>query len=180
MQKQAMALIKQGRKDRALMVLKLKKLKTKQSQQVDAQLLNVYELIETISWETENLRVFRALEEGKNALNDIHKVMSVDAVEQLMEDNAEAQEVADEIGRLLSDQSASADPELADDAFEAELAALEAEFEPQQTAPELPQVPDGELPVPVAGGATAVPDLPEVPTAEPEIAEEAAPEPVLA
>eukprot|EP00968_Pinguiococcus_pyrenoidosus_P023640 scaffold3928_cov257-Pinguiococcus_pyrenoidosus.AAC.3 len=88
-------------------VLKLKKLKVKQAEQCDQQvrkpayakvfrtgggglresslqLLNVYQLIDTISWETEQMKVLDALKEGKDALNEIHKIVTVEAVQEVM------------------------------------------------------------------------------------------------
>jgi hypothetical protein len=75
---QAKELIRQRQKTRALLVLKLKKHKEKGVDSIDAQLLNVLRMIEDVEWATVNIQVMKALEDGNNALNAIHKEMSVE------------------------------------------------------------------------------------------------------
>lgn len=159
MQKQALALVRAGRRDRALMVLKLKKLKEKRCAEADAQLLNVYTMLENISWETQNLMVFEALREGKDTLNEIHRFMSVDQVEQLMDDSAEAIATQQEISSILSGAAADAVDE---DEILSELSAIQGELdagarEPPADAEATPGVAEQLPAVPTATPVAAVP-----------------------
>ena len=171
LQSQAIALHKAGKKDRALLCMKMKKFKEKKVGEVDDQLLNLEQMVQTIQWETETLKVYTALKEGNKALDAIHSVMSVEKVEELMDDTAEAIQVSNEISELLAGEDLGID----DDAVDAELAALEKEVLGGQE-----QASPGQVPV-----MPAVPDtpvLPQVPTTEPQVAAQAAPapEPMLA
>ena len=47
-----------------------------------------------MEWESHNLEILKALKGGTAALNAIHKEMSVDDVERLMEESNEAIEVS--------------------------------------------------------------------------------------
>lgn len=46
--------------------------------------------METIDWESQQLKVFNALKEGNAALNALHEEMPLDKVEELMADTAES------------------------------------------------------------------------------------------
>ena len=74
-------------------MLKLKKYKEKELDNIDGQLLSVFKMIEDIEWETANLEVMKALKVGTEALNKIHEEMSVEDVEALLEETNEAIEV---------------------------------------------------------------------------------------
>mmetsp|Transcript_31848 Transcript_31848/g.54848 ORF Transcript_31848/g.54848 Transcript_31848/m.54848 type:complete len:147 (+) Transcript_31848:2-442(+) len=134
----------------------MKKYKEKQVGQVDAQLLTVEEMVQTIAWETETMKVVEALQEGNKALDAIHSVMSVDKVEALMDETAEAIAVQQEIDGMLAGEDIALD----EDDLEAELAAMEADLLGTGATP-----------------ATKLPDLPVAPTQKPEIA---VPEPASA
>lgn len=93
LQEQAKTLIRQQQKERALLVLKLKRFKEKELSQIDGQLLGVLEMIENVEWAAANLEVMKALKAGTGALNKIHEEMSVDDVANLLEETNEAIEV---------------------------------------------------------------------------------------
>ena len=93
MQDQAKELVKNQQKDRALLVLKLKRFREKEVNNIDAQLLSVLEMIENVEWEYSNMEVMKALKAGNNALNSIHNQMSVEDVEALLEETNEAIQV---------------------------------------------------------------------------------------
>lgn len=46
--------------------------------------------MDTIDWETQQLKVFDALKEGNAALNKLHEEMPLDKVEDLLADTAES------------------------------------------------------------------------------------------
>ena len=86
-------MIKQQKKDRALLVLKLRKYKENELNQLDAKLLSIMEMIEQVEWESANMEVLKALKAGNDVLNKFHQEMSVEDVEALLEETNEAIEV---------------------------------------------------------------------------------------
>jgi hypothetical protein len=87
-----------AKQDRAVLILKMKKLREGKIAEIDAQLLTLEEMVQTIEWETQSLQVsaaharprrlaptrcsqvFDALKVGNKALKDIHSIMSVEVV----------------------------------------------------------------------------------------------------
>lgn len=90
---EAKQLVVQQKKDRALLVLKFRKFKENELQQIDGKLLSVMEMIENVEWEYANMEVLKALQSGNAALNKLHDAMSVDDVAQLLEETQDAIEV---------------------------------------------------------------------------------------
>lgn len=87
---EARHLIKRDLKDRALLVLKVKKFKEKEVTNIDGKLVSVHEMIQSVEWEYNNLEVMKALRSGTDALNKIHEQMSLEDVESLLEETNEA------------------------------------------------------------------------------------------
>lgn len=111
LQAQAIELIKLKQRDRALLVLKLKKFKEKEVKNADGQLIQVLELIETVEWAAYNMEVMAALKVGTNMLNKMHEEMSLEDIEDLLEETHEAIEVENQINELLAGQFNIADNE---------------------------------------------------------------------
>ena len=65
MLEQAKALVQNQQKNRALLVLKLKKYKENELNEIDSQLISVFKMIEDIEWESANMKVLKALKVGK-------------------------------------------------------------------------------------------------------------------
>lgn len=99
-------LLSSNKKERALMLLKVMKLKEKKVEEVDAQLLTVLTMISQIEFATQTVTVLEALTAGTQALNELHSEYSIERVEQLLEDSKEAIAVQNEIGDLLNKHSA--------------------------------------------------------------------------
>ena len=143
--------LKAGKKKKALYTLKLKRLKIKSIENVEKQILSLEKVlieIETTEMTQESLK---AVQNGTDALNEMHRIMSVEDVEQIMADNEEALDDANEIASLLSNSSSSFD-ELDDDELAAELAALEGpqkqsaiESDTEKQISNMPQVPTNEI-----------------------------------
>ena len=91
---QAVALVQKKKPDRAKLLLQLKKVKEKQMKRANGQLLKVMEMVESVEWESQQLQIFEGLKAGNAVLDAIHTEMSIDAVEALMEDTQEAQDMA--------------------------------------------------------------------------------------
>ncbi|GAB5032679.1 charged multivesicular body protein 6 [Nannochloropsis oceanica] len=142
---QAKELVAVGRKDRALLVLKMRRLREDEQVKAESQLMNMEQLITQIEWETQQMQVFDALKSGNQALDAIHEIMSLEEVEKLMADTADSIEYEQEVSRLLSGSlSAGAEEEVM------------MEFEELQALTGL--VPDAAAPFPVTSAAPAVTD----------------------
>ncbi|CAK4072212.1 unnamed protein product [Aphanomyces euteiches] len=133
----AKKLLEKKQRDRAKLCLQLRKFKEQQIEQADAHLMNVLQMVDSVEWESQQLQIFEGLKAGNSVLDAIHKEMTVEAVEDLMEETREAQARADEISRLIGN-SLSVDDE---DEILAELAAIE-QLEAEQVALQLPIAPD--------------------------------------
>lgn len=154
----ARELVQSGKNDKALFVLKLRKFKVNEAENVEGQLTRVLTMIETINWEEQNKVVLQALQSGTQALNKMHDEMPLDLVESILEDNEEALQRQESISEAF--QTSLDDADNAE--LESELAALEKEFSGGATITgsveaELPSVPSSK----------PVPSLPDVPTDEP-------------
>ncbi|KAI9914485.1 hypothetical protein PsorP6_007827 [Peronosclerospora sorghi] len=132
----AIKLLKAGKRDRAKLALKLKKYKEQQMQQADDHLLHVLQLLDTVEWETQQLQVFEGLKAGNSILNALHAEMTVEAVDELMLETAEAQAMANEISRLVGGSLTVED----EDAVLSELAELE-KLQAASLAISLPEAP---------------------------------------
>jgi charged multivesicular body protein 6 len=101
-------------------VLKLKRFKEKETNNADGQLISVLEMIDTVEWEHSNMEVLKALKSGTNMLNKMHEEMSLDDIENLLDETNEAIEVENQINSLIAGQLNVAD----DEELELELAGL--------------------------------------------------------
>lgn len=100
--RQAAALLRAGKKDRAVLTLKFRRFREAKIADADAQLLRLEEMVNTIEWETQQAAVLASLKQGTDALNKIHSEMTVEAVEDLLDDSREAQDTANRISALLA------------------------------------------------------------------------------
>jgi RPA family protein len=90
---QAKVLLRKDQRERALLLLKLRKYKEKEVLSADSKLLSVQEMIQNVEWEYSNMEVMRALKSGTDALNKMHEEMSLEDVENILEETQEAIEV---------------------------------------------------------------------------------------
>ncbi|ORY98591.1 Snf7 family [Syncephalastrum racemosum] len=141
-----------GDKKRALLALRKKKYQEQLLEKTDQQLLNLEELTQSVEYALVEKQVLDGLKSGNAVLKEIHKETSVEAVEKLMDDTADAIAYQNEVDELLSGQVSSEDEE----EIERELAALQQ----QELEAELPSVPAERLP-------ETEQKLPEVPSHEP-------------
>lgn len=117
---QAKILAKSNHDKRALLVLKLRKHKIAAADNIDSQLISVFQMIEDIEWESTNIQVMEALRSGTKSLNELHEEMSADDVEAILSDTNDAIDVENQINSLLADQGRLLD----DTELEAELNSL--------------------------------------------------------
>jgi len=141
----------------ALNLLKLRKIKQREVETVEAQLLNVMQMVQTIDSKQNESQVLAAMAQGKDTLKKMHEETSVEDVLDLMDEIKEQNEVEKEISDILEGvPSLSIEDEAA---VEAELEAL---MQGEATGVEaMPQVPTTK-PLPTAP-TTKLPDAEQVP-----------------
>lgn len=149
LQEQAKEHIRNKQRNRAILLIKLRKHKETATEKIDAQLLTILQQIEDVEWASINVQIFQAMKTGTNALNKIHEELSIDDVKCLLDETNEAIEVESQINALLAGQSLDVD----DEALLAELESLSPTFTDQSlpvnatTTPTLPEAPSGDITV---------------------------------
>jgi len=136
----------EGKKERALGLMRLRKYKQTQTANCEEQLLNVYKMVETIDSKQNEAQLLQALRTGKDQLKKMHEETSLDDILNLMDDIREENEKEQEITDILSDVPTLSISD--EEAAEAELAALVADMN-GATKIDLPVAPSGEI-LPVA------------------------------
>jgi hypothetical protein len=130
-----------GDTQRALGLLRLRRYKEREMENVENQLLTVLRMVETIDSKQNEKELLAALKTGKDALSKMHQETTIDDILTLMEEVQEQNEMESEINAILQDvPSLSTEDE---QAVEEELAALRESLEKPL---ELPQVPTTKLP----------------------------------
>jgi charged multivesicular body protein 6 len=89
----------------------------------DSQLENLEQLVSTIEFSLVEVSVLHGLKQGNEVLKEIHREMSIESVEKLMDETQEAREYQREIGDLLANRLTHDE----EDAVQAELLALQGE-----------------------------------------------------
>lgn len=135
----ARQLIKDGRKDRALLLLKKKRYQENVIERTLKQLDNIDRMVHDLEFADIQQRVVEGLRQGNDALKKMNAIFDIDEIEKIMGETKEAAEYQDEISALLSGQLSSADVEEAEQELEQLLAS-------QTSGVVLPDVPTHELP----------------------------------
>ncbi|KIM66299.1 hypothetical protein SCLCIDRAFT_86976, partial [Scleroderma citrinum Foug A] len=110
-----------GDKDHAVLALRRRKYQQSLLLRTDSQLENLEQLVSTIEFSLVEMSVLHGLKQGNEVLKEIHREMSIESVERLMEETQEAREYQQEIGNLLADQLSLEE----EDAVQAELQELQ-------------------------------------------------------
>uniref|UniRef100_A0A914CYZ0 Charged multivesicular body protein 6 n=1 Tax=Acrobeloides nanus TaxID=290746 RepID=A0A914CYZ0_9BILA len=130
----AKALLKDGKKERALLLLKRKKFIETLIVRISNQLEQIQQLICEIELAQLNHEVYEKLKQGNDALQSLNQKISVEDVEKILEDTREAAELQEEISSLISGQLTNTD-----------LNEVEEEFT-RLMEEQLPEVPTEALP----------------------------------
>mmetsp|Transcript_56132 Transcript_56132/g.168028 ORF Transcript_56132/g.168028 Transcript_56132/m.168028 type:complete len:221 (-) Transcript_56132:186-848(-) len=137
----------EGNEKSALGLLKVRRHKIKEVDNVNNQLLTVTEMVDTIASKENEKEVLGAMRTGKDALKALHDEMSIDDVLNLMDEVQEESQIEAEINDILK-QGVGFDS--ADELeVERELAELEKELAGEvgkEEAPSMPDVPTSTLP----------------------------------
>lgn len=127
----ALKLYQSGLKDRAIIVLKRKKMMEDILTRTDKQLETLEQLVSDIEYTQIEVSVVEGLKVGTEALKQLNSLMNVDDIQQMMEDNAEAAEKQREISAILQQSSERYDEQ---DLLK-ELEGYQKEQQPQMEEP---------------------------------------------
>eukprot|EP01083_Nonionella_stella_P008113 23435_1 len=129
-------LLRQKKRDQAKLALRKKKYQTNLLEKTRNQLLNIEELIENVESAQMQQEVMKAMQTGTDLLQQINSEMSLEEVEQLMDDTAEAIAFQQELNQILSENLTEID----DEEVLKELAQIE-QMEADALGLEMPEAP---------------------------------------
>ena len=138
----AKRLLKEGKKDRAKLLLRKKKYHESLLVKTDGQLSNLETLVHDLEFSQVEQQVLDGLKEGNAALKKANEMFSIDEIEQIMDDTAEAIEKQREIESILSGQLTDEDEE---DVLKELEGLAEDAIVVSNEIPELPNVPTDNL-----------------------------------
>ncbi|XP_043085020.1 charged multivesicular body protein 6-A [Puntigrus tetrazona] len=139
----AKQLLKDGKKERALLLLKKKRYQDQLLDKTDIQIANLERMVQDIEFAQIEIKVVEGLKAGNECLKQMHEVMSVEEVERILEETQEAIEYQKQIDELLAGSLTAED----EDAVLAELEAIAQEEDvalPELPTDPLPAVPSGD------------------------------------
>merc|ERR1712168_175228 len=97
----AKQLLKDGKKDKAKLLLKKKHYQENLLNKTDNQLENIDRMIQEVEFAQVEIRVVEGLKQGNEALKQLHDVMKIEDVERIMDETKEAVEYQNEIDALI-------------------------------------------------------------------------------
>ncbi|XP_076855521.1 charged multivesicular body protein 6 [Brachyhypopomus gauderio] len=138
----AKQLLKDGKKEKALVLLKKKRFQEQLLDKTENQISNLERMVQDIEFAQIEMKVIEGLKVGNDCLKKMHEVMSIEDVERIMDETQEAVEYQRQIDDILAGSLSQEDED-------AVLAELEAITQGDNDV-ELPEVPTEKLPeVPV-------------------------------
>ncbi|XP_014068264.1 charged multivesicular body protein 6 [Salmo salar] len=132
----AKQLLKDGKKEKALLLLKKKRYQDQLLDKTENQISNLERMCQDIEFAQIEMKVIEGLKVGNDCLKSLHEAMSIEDVERIMDETQEAVEYQREIDEMLAGSLTQED----EDAILAELEAI------TQGDLDLPEVPDESLP----------------------------------
>ncbi|KAK6625300.1 Charged multivesicular body protein 6-A [Polyplax serrata] len=137
----AKSLIQNGRKERALSLLRKKRFQEEQLNKLDKMLENIEKMTSDIEFKQVEMNVLDGLKAGNAALKKLHQLISVDEIERIMDETKDGIEKQQEIDELLHGALTSEDEEAVLDELNALISGAE-ETEVINKLDELPEVPE--------------------------------------
>ena len=107
----AKELLRDGKRDKAKLLLQKKKYTESLLEKTDGQLSNLEQMVGNVVFAQIELEVVEGLKKGNEALNTLHKIMSLEDVETLMANTQDAVDYQREIDELLGTQLTQDDEE---------------------------------------------------------------------
>ncbi|XP_010617042.1 charged multivesicular body protein 6 [Fukomys damarensis] len=132
----ARQLLRDGRKERAKLLLKKKRYREQLLDRTENQISSLEAMVQSIEFTQIEMKVMEGLQVGNECLNKMHQVMSIEEVERILDETQEAVEYQRQIDELLAGSFTQED----EDAILEELNAI------TQEQIELPEVPSEPLP----------------------------------
>ena len=134
--------LKEGKRDKAMLLLKKKKRQDVLLDRTMGQLDNLEQMVDRIEEAQTQNKVMEGLKSGNQALKQLHALMSREDVERIMEDTQDSIEYQKELDELLGGGMSQED----DDDLLAELDQIVAKEMPELPDVALPEIPDAKLP----------------------------------
>ncbi|KAK6187586.1 hypothetical protein SNE40_005579 [Patella caerulea] len=138
----ARTLLKEGKKDKAKLLLRKKKFQEGMLVKTDGQLDNIEQMVSNIEFAQIEAEVVKGLENGNNSLKRMHEMFSLDDVERIMDDTKDSIEYQQEINALISGGLTQED----EDDVLAELNEILQQSGESEANINLPDVPTDKLP----------------------------------
>ncbi|XP_041937985.1 charged multivesicular body protein 6 [Alosa sapidissima] len=132
----AKQLLKDGKKEKALLLLKKKRYQDQLLDKTENQISNLERMVQDLEFSQIEMKVIEGLKIGNDCLKKMHEVMSIEEVERIMDETQDSIEYQRQIDDMLAGSLTQED----EDAVLAELEAI------TQGDVELPEVPDEALP----------------------------------
>ncbi|XP_008327742.1 charged multivesicular body protein 6-like [Cynoglossus semilaevis] len=142
----AKQLLKDGKKEKALLLLKKKRYQDQLLEKTENQISNLERMVQEIEFVQIEIKVIEGLKVGNDCLKSMHKLMSVEDVERILDETQEAIEYQRQIDEMLAGVMTQED----EDAVLAELDAITQGEE--ISLPEVPVEPVPEVPEAAAAG----------------------------
>ena len=120
----AKELLKAGKKDKAAMLLKMRRFREAEITRVEGQIANLETMVHDLQRVEMQAKVFESLKAGTEALKQLQELMPIDEVQKLMDENEEALQYSDEISSILAKMNPE-DEQRADDDLLAMIRELE-------------------------------------------------------
>ncbi|XP_074081056.1 charged multivesicular body protein 6 [Macrotis lagotis] len=130
----ARKLLRDGKKERAKLLLKKKRYQEQLLDKTENQITNLETMVQNIEFTQIEMKVIEGLKFGNECLNKMHQVMSIEEVERIMDETRDAVEYQKQIDDLLAGSFTQED----EDAILEELEAITQE---QIELPEVPSEP---------------------------------------
>lgn len=98
----AKQLLKDGKKDKAKLLLRKKKFQETQIEKMDGQLDNIEKMVHDLEFAQIENEVVKGLKKGNESLKKLHQIFSLEDVERIMDETRDAVEYQQEIDDLLA------------------------------------------------------------------------------